>query len=121
MYLFSLIRRSPLNPFTPTRAVTIPFPLFGVQLLFPVLMLLMVWRTIAVRVRPNDLLVFRVRDTDNQVEENNGAAVQEQRNDGEPPEESTEAEDGEVRSSNSSNGVETQTRRGLWTKVGVGA
>lgn len=43
----------------------------GVQLLFPVLMLLMVWRTIAVRVRPNELLVFRTNDNNDQ-QGNNG-------------------------------------------------
>ncbi|CAN0396544.1 unnamed protein product, partial [Ectocarpus sp. 12 AP-2014] len=40
-------------------------------LLFPVLMLLMVWRTIAVRIRPNELLVFRVNDNNDQ-QGNNG-------------------------------------------------
>lgn len=44
---------------------------FGMQLLFPVLMLLMVWRTIAVRVRPNELLVFRTNDNNDQ-QGNNG-------------------------------------------------
>lgn len=39
------------------------------QLLFPVLMVIMVWRTISVRVRPNELLVYRLHGDTNGSEE----------------------------------------------------
>ncbi|CAM9339220.1 unnamed protein product, partial [Scytosiphon promiscuus] len=85
-------------------------------LLFPVLMFVMVWRTIAVRVRPNDLLVFRVNETDDRQEGNGGGTGEEQENNDEPPGEPAQAEDGEALPPGTSDVDGTQPRQGLWNK-----
>ncbi|CAM9819079.1 unnamed protein product, partial [Ectocarpus sp. 8 AP-2014] len=75
-------------------------------LLFPVLMLLMVWRTIAVRVRPNELLVFRTNDNNDQ-QGNNGLPQAEgalAKDGGGPPTEMLQDDTQELH------------QRGLWNK-----
>lgn len=62
----------------------------GAQLMFPILMILMVWRTIVVRVKPDELLVFRLHPNDALNNRNddgdNDDAVNNQQEDGlQPP------------------------------------
>lgn len=116
-------------------------PVRGLQLLFPVLMILMVWRTILVRVSPNELLVFRLKRSAADEDERQGKAEEEdeaQEEDSRP--QLTHAEDGEgtppdtelseaVAAAASetvpeaegyevSENESRQRRRGLWQQVG---
>lgn len=75
-HLFSLLQNGccvRLSAISPQQTSFPPHCLFfptafvfaqNAKLLFPVLMVAMVWRTIAVRVRPNDLLVFRLHGSE---------------------------------------------------------
>lgn len=101
-------------------------------MLFPVLMVLMVWRTILVRVRPNALLVFRLNAAENASEsqvaelpedESRQRLTSMEADGGEgatPPEMleaipavGSEEEDEEAAAANGGPGE----RRGLWQKV----
>lgn len=85
------------------------------QLLFPVLMVAMVWRTIAVRVRPDDLLVFRLHGSEGG--EGDDELPMESRDDQGSPR--PQAEDGEVPpTADEPLDAETgRSRRGLWQEV----
>ena len=106
-----LVKRSSSS--LPRASVALPSLLnVCAQLLFPVLMVVLVWRIIAVRVRPNDLLVFRLHGSDGE-EGGDDLAPQEGVNDQASPQ--PQAEDGGIPST--ADGDTRHAQRGLWQKV----
>lgn len=91
------------------------------QLLFPVLMIVMVWRTISVRIHPNERLLFRLYASGDQDNEGYGGLLQAEDAcpAGEQQQPTQQAEGGERSSSACASEHETEEDipHGLWQKV----